>query len=199
MSAGEGAPAGVEVRLLPPSAGSDVALVAALTELVNAAYALGEEGIWRDGAARVTAAQMAGLIGDGEMAVATLGGAVVGCVRVRRLDGRTGELGMLAAVPAHWGSGVGRLLIGYAERLSRARGLDTMRLDLLIPTARAHPHKERMHAWYARLGYRVVRHGDLGDDHPQLVPLLATPCDLRIYQRRLEPAPGAGPPGGGAR
>jgi GNAT superfamily N-acetyltransferase len=199
MSAAEGAPAGVEVRLLPPSADSDAALVAALTALVNAAYALGEEGIWRDGATRVTAAQMAGLIGDGEMAVATLDGAVVGCVRVRRLDDRTGELGMLAAASAHWGSGVGRLLIGYAERLSRARGLDTMRLDLLVPTARTHPHKERMHTWYTRLGYRVVRHGDLGDDHPHLVPLLATPCDLRVYHRPLEPAPGAGPPAGEAR
>jgi len=189
MSAGEGAPAGVEVRLLPPSAEADAALVAALTELVNAAYARGEEGIWRDGAARVTTAQMAGLIGDGEMAAATLDGAVVGCVRVRRVDARTGELGMLAAAPAHWGSGVGRLLVGCAERLSSARGLDTMRLDLLVPTGRPHPHKERMHAWYTRLGYEVVRHGDLGDDHPHLVPLLATPCDLRIYHRPLEPPP----------
>jgi GNAT superfamily N-acetyltransferase len=186
------------VRLLPPSAESDAPLVATVTGLVNAAYALGEEGIWRDGATRVTAAQMAGLIGDGEMAVATLDTAVVGCVRVRRLDGRTGELGMLAAAAAHWGSGLGRLLIGYAERLSRARGLDTMRLELLVPTTRAHPHKERLHAWYTRLGYRVVRHGDLGDDHPQLVPLLAMPCDLRIYHRPLEPPPDAGPPGGGA-
>jgi GNAT superfamily N-acetyltransferase len=193
------APAAVEVRLLPSSAGSDAPLVAALTGLVNAAYARGEEGIWRDGAARVTAAQMAGLIGDGEMAVATLDAAVVGCVRVRRVDGRTGELGMLAAAAAHWGSGVGRLLIGYAERLSRARGLDTMRLELLVPAARAHPHKERLHAWYTRLGYRVVRQGDLGDDYPQLVPLLAIPCDLRIYHRPLEPPPGAGPASGGAR
>ncbi|MEA2671165.1 MAG: hypothetical protein QOG45_1385, partial [Chloroflexota bacterium] len=96
MSAGGFAPAGVEVRLLPPSAESDTPLVTALTGLVNAAYALGEEGIWRDGASRVTAAQLAGLIGDGEVAVATLDAAVVGCVRVGRLDGRTGELGMLA-------------------------------------------------------------------------------------------------------
>ncbi len=181
-------PAGVVVGLPPPGSESDGALVAAITELVNAAYALGEEGIWRDGARRVTAAEMAGLIGAGELVVAILEREVVGCVRVRRLDGRTGELGMLAAAPRCWGSGLGRLLIEHAERLSRARGLDTMRLDLLVPTGPPHPHKERMHRWYARLGYRVVGHGELGDEYPHLVPLLVTPGHLRIYHRRLEPS-----------
>jgi GNAT superfamily N-acetyltransferase len=163
-----------ELRLLPPQAAGDGAAVAALTRLVNDAYALGEVGLWLDGAARVVSEEMAGLIRDGEVAVATAGGRLAGCVRVQQLDERTGELGMLAATSDHRGTGIGRRLVAYAEELSAGRGLDTMQLELLVPTG-----------WHTRLGYRVVRRGSLGDDYPHLVPLLATPCDLRIYHRPL--------------
>jgi GNAT superfamily N-acetyltransferase len=174
-----------ELRLLPPQAAGDGALVAALTRLVNDAYALGEVGLWLDGAARVGSAEMAGLIRDGEVVVATTGDGLAGCVRVRELDAHTGELGMLAAASEHRGSGIGRGLVAYAEQLSARRGHDTMQLELLVPTGWSHPEKDRLHGWYTRLGYRVVRRGSLGDDYPHLVPLLATPCDLRIYHRPL--------------
>ncbi|TMD09509.1 MAG: GNAT family N-acetyltransferase [Chloroflexi bacterium] len=178
---------GVEVGLLPAAAAEDGALVAGLTGLVNGAYALGEVGLWRDGAARVDHDRMAGLIRAGEVAVASAGRVVAGCVRVRRLDPRTGELGMLAAAAEHRGAGIGRLLVDFAEGVSAARGLDTMQLELLVPTGWAHPDKERLHAWYSRRGYRVVRLGALGEDYPHLVALLATPCVLRIYNRPLPP------------
>jgi GNAT superfamily N-acetyltransferase len=178
---------GTEVLLLPAAAAADAALVGGLCALVNRAYALGEVGLWRDGAARVGEGEMARLIRAGEVAVATLGPATIGCIRVQRLDARTGELGMLAAAEDHRGAGVGRLLVAFAERLSAARGLDTMQLELLVPVDRAHPDKERLHAWYTRLGYRVVRIGDLGEDYPHLVPLLAIPCVMRIYHRPLPP------------
>jgi GNAT superfamily N-acetyltransferase len=177
----------VEVRLLDAAEARDPALVTELTGLVNAAYALGEAGLWRDGATRIDEDRMTALISSAEVAVATDGGVRIGCLRVQRLDDRTGELGMLAAAAGHRGAGVGRRLVAFAEGLSAARGLDTMQLELLVPTGWAHPDKERLHAWYTRLGYRVVRTGSLGDDHPHLVPLLATPCVLRIYHRPLPP------------
>lgn len=178
-----------EAGLLPAEAADDGSLVARLCGLVNRAYALGEVGLWLDGAARVGEGEMARLIRAGEVAVATDGPALLGCVRVQRLDGRTGELGMLAAAEGHRGAGVGRLLVGFAERLSADRGLDTMQLELLVPVGWPHPDKERLHAWYTRRGYRVVRTGSLGEDHPHLVPLLATPCVLRVYHRPLPPSP----------
>ena len=39
--------------------------------------------------------------------------------------------------------------------------------------------------WYHRLGYRPVRVERLGDRHPELEPLLATPCDLLVYHKGL--------------
>ena len=177
----------IEVGLLPAASADDRGLVTELTGLVNAAYALGEVGLWRDGAVRIDDNRMSGLIRAGEVAVAALDGATIGCIRVQRLDECTGELGMLAAAAGRRGEGVGRLLVAFAERLSAARGLDTMQLELLVPTGWAHPDKERLHAWYTRLGYRIVRLGSLAEDYPHLVPLLATPCALRIYRRPLPP------------
>ena len=178
---------GVQVGLLPPGAADDAALVSRLCALVNSAYALGELGLWRDGAVRVGASELAGLIRAGEVATALLDGTTAGCVRIRRLDADTGELGMLAAGTEHRGGGIGRGLVSFAERLSAARGLATMQLELLVPTGWAHPDKERLHAWYTRRGYRQVRVGSLAEDYPHLVPLLATPCRLRVYQRPLPP------------
>jgi hypothetical protein len=42
-----------------------------------------------------------------------------------------------------------------------------------------------LRAWYGRCGYRIVRIGSVGDAHPHLAPLLATPCDLEIRRKPL--------------
>ena len=40
--------------------------------------------------------------------------------------------------------------------------------------------------WYRRLGYRVVRRTTLDENYPELVPLLATECELLVYEKPLE-------------
>ena len=92
---------------------------------------------------------------------------------------------MLVAAPEHRGAGVGRELVAFAEARSRARGLRAMQLELLLPRAWRHPSKEFLKAWYGRIGYRRLRTGGLADTHPQLAPLLATPCDLAVYAKPL--------------
>ena len=66
-----------------------------------------------------------------------------------------------------------------------ARGGQQMQLELLGPREWRHPEKERLHAWYTRLGYRPVRKGLIEDSHPHLASLLATPCDVVIYRKPL--------------
>lgn len=61
-----------EIELLSPARASDGALVGALTDLVNRVYAEAEEGLWIDGASRTSTTEMAKLIADGEIAVATV-------------------------------------------------------------------------------------------------------------------------------
>ena len=175
----------IDVQLLPVVASEDATLVGRVTDLINDVYAVAEDGLWVDGATRTTVDKVAELTRAGEIAVARLRGRVVGCIRVQRLDERTGEFGMLAADPAYRSVGVGRQLVGFAERRCRAAGLRAMQLELLVPREWTHPTKEFLHGWYTRLGYRVVRTGTIDEAYPALAPLLATPCDFVVYRKDL--------------
>jgi GNAT superfamily N-acetyltransferase len=175
----------IEIRLLPAGASDDTTLVERITGLINEVYATAEHGLWTEGATRTTVDEIAELIRAGQIAVACRRGRIVGCLRVQRLDKRTGELGMLAADPAHRGIGVGRKLVGFAEWKCRADGLATMQLELLVPKDWTHPTKEFLAAWYTRMGYRLARSGAIDEAYPSLAPLLATPCDFAIYRKDL--------------
>lgn len=173
------------IELLDGAAADDEALVADLTRLVNAVYAVAEEGLWQEGAQRTMAAEVAGLIRDGEIAVATRGGGLVGTVRVQRLGEATGELGMLAAAPEHQGAGVGRALVDFAEEHCRERGDRTMQLELLVPRRFRHPSKVFLDAWYRRRGYRALRAVEVEVVAPRLADLVITPCEFVVYEKPL--------------
>jgi ribosomal protein S18 acetylase RimI-like enzyme len=175
----------IEIQLLPATASADVTVMERITDLINQVYTVAEDGLWVDGAARTTVDEVAGLTRAGQIAVARLNGRIVGCVRVRRLDGDKGEFGMLAADPGHRGAGIGRELIRFAERRSRQDGLTTMRLELLVPRDWSHPSKEFLAAWYTRIGYRILRTATIDETYPALAPLLATPCGFAIYEKDL--------------
>ncbi len=175
----------IDVQLLSASAGDDPSLMQRIADLTNEVYSVAEDGLWVAGATRTTVAEVAELTRSGEIAVARLDGAVVGCVRVQRFDDETGEFGMLAADPARRGLGIGTELVAFAERSCRAAGLRAMQLEVLVPREWSHPSKEFLARWYGRLGYRVARTGTIDEAYPELAPLLATPCDFVIYVKDL--------------
>jgi GNAT superfamily N-acetyltransferase len=186
MSTNDQQPAAVAVRLLRAADSRDARLVDQVTSLVNDVYASAESGLWRDGAPRTTAAELAELIRAEQIAVATRHGQIAGSVRLHDVAEDLSEFGMLVAAPDHRGTGVGRALVAFAEEHSRERGLRAIQLELLVPRAWRHPSKEFLKAWYGRLGYRPVRTGSIDDAHPHLAPLLATPCDLDVYEKPLQ-------------
>ncbi|WP_409181529.1 GNAT family N-acetyltransferase [Amycolatopsis sp. VS8301801F10] len=174
-----------EIAFLPPSAAEDAALVSQLTELVNTVYAKAEAGLWAGSADRIDAGEMAGLVRAGEIAVARLDGVVAGSVRIQRLAEDLGEFGLLAAAPEVRGAGIGRELVRFAEEHCRSQGCARMQLELLAPREWTHPAKEFLARWYTRLGYRVVETSTIDGPHPELAPLLATPCDFLIWHKDL--------------
>ena len=178
-------PTRFDIRRLAASASEDARLVEQLTDLINDVYATAERGLWRKGWARTNAAEVAELIRAREIAVAARHGHVVGSIRVHDVADDRGEFGMLVADPAQRGTGIGRALVAFAEQDARERGLQTMQLELLVPREWPHPSKEFLRGWYGRIGYRLVRTGSLADNYPQLAPLLATPCDLTVYEKPL--------------
>lgn len=164
---------------------ADTGLATEIAGLVNRVYAEAEAGLWVDGASRTTEAEVAGLIDAGEIAVAQTEDRVVGSVRIQQLDDGLGEFGMLVAAPDQRGTGLGRELVHFAEQWARSHGLAAMQLELLVPRTWKHPVKEFLRGWYTRIGYQVVRTGDLNADFPHLVPHLACPCDFLIFRKDL--------------
>lgn len=183
---GAGPSAAVEVSMVPAARATDDRFVTEVVDLVNRVYAEAEKGLWSDGADRTGAPEVSAAIGAGQLATALLDDRLVGAVRVRRLDARLAEFGMLVASPDHRGSGIGRDLVAFAEDWARRQGLGRMQLELLVPRTWAHPVKEFLRAWYTRIGYRQVRVGCLDEAYPTLQPRLATACDFLIYHKDLQ-------------
>jgi GNAT superfamily N-acetyltransferase len=174
------------VELLEPRSDPPTGLVERLTALINTVYETAEAGLWRDGATRTTAAEVAELIRAGELIVATRHADIVGSVRVHDVGDDTSEFGLLVAALDQRGTGIGRALLDFAEARSRDRGLRTMQLELLVPRGWTHPSKEFLKTLYGRRGYRMTRLARFEDAYPQLAPLLATACDLEIHEKPLQ-------------
>ena len=174
-----------EVTLLTADKARDATLVGDLVGIVNNAYAIGEAGLWQEGATRTSPTEIAEAIRSGGMLAATLDGQRVGCANVQPLGAETADLGLVSAAPGRWGSGVGRRLVRTAEELMQQRGVTTMQLELLVPKGWDHPSKVRLRDWYTRLGYRVIRTARFEQVAAHLEPQLATPCEFLIFHKPL--------------
>jgi GNAT superfamily N-acetyltransferase len=174
-----------QVQLLPTNAASDEALVVAVARVINDAYAVGEDGLWAPGTPRTSPAEVVEAIRAGEMLVSRADGEVAGCARVRPLDAATADLGFVSVAPDHWGGGLGRELVAAAEDLVRSRGVGTMQLELLVPRGWVHPHKDRLRAWYTRLGYETVRTAPFEEIATHQASQLATPCEFLVFRKSL--------------
>jgi GNAT superfamily N-acetyltransferase len=179
---------GFAVGLLDAAASENAELVAQLSDLINDVYTTAEQGLWCDGATRTTTTELTELIAGGQIAVATCSeGHIVGSVQIHQVADDANEFGMLVAAPDRRGSGIGRALLDFTEERSRERELRAIQLELLVPRGWRHPSKEFLKSWYGRRGYRHVRTGQMERAHPHLAPLLATPCDLEVHEKPLDP------------
>jgi GNAT superfamily N-acetyltransferase len=174
-----------EVKLLTPDQARDGVLVEELVGVINAAYAIGEAGLWIEGWTRTNPSEIAAAIESGGMLAATLAEEIVGGAYVRPIDAVTGDLGLVSTAPDRWGAGVGGALVCFAETLMRSRELTTVQLEMLVPKEWVHPAKERLRVWYDRLGYRVVGTAAFEDVAVHLASELATPCEFLIFRKPL--------------
>ena len=67
----------------------------------------------------------------------------------------------------------------------RARGFTTAQLELLVPREWVHPEKDRLRAWYERLGYTIVRSAPFEEIGVHAVTDLATPCMFLVFTKPL--------------
>ena len=101
--------------------------------------------------------------------VATLEGGVAGFVGVVRSQPRAFEVHVMAVARARHGQGVGRALLGLAERFARAQGGRLMQIKTLGPS-QADAFYERTRAFYQSLGYEPLLETDrLWEGAPTLI------------------------------
>lgn len=85
----------------------------------------------------------------GALLLAAVGGAVAGCVALRRLDECTGEMKRLYVRPQYRSFGLGRLLVDAVVRAARDAGYAELRLDTLASMTAAQD-------LYRRQGFREI-------------------------------------------
>lgn len=129
---------------------------AALTELVNRAYAV--EAFFVDGQ-RTTAEEIASLIRSSGFLVLEHAGGIAAAVLFQPPGAHPGAhpgsgvghayFGMLAVLPELQGMGLGARLVRVAEAMAEASGATSMALRVINL-------REELRRWYKSLGYREV-------------------------------------------
>jgi GNAT superfamily N-acetyltransferase len=175
----------VEVEKLAAGDAGDEDVVRDLVGIVNAAYAVGEKGLWKEGFTRIEPAEIANAIRADGLLAARIDAELVGCAQVKQLEDGAYDLGLVSAAPDRWGSGIGRELVRSAEDEMRSRGVTDVQLELLVPQQGTHPAKERLREWYTRIGYRIARTAPFDEIVAHLAPQLAVPCEFLIFRKRI--------------
>lgn len=173
------------VRITELAAGDGPEVCAAVAGIVNSVYAVAEDGMWVSGTMRTSVSEIDEMIRAGEIVAAWLGDTLVGCIRVVRLDEHTAEFGMLATLPRFRGLGIGRKLVRFAEQRCAAAGCEVMQLEVIRPRDVELPPKQFLAPWYAAVGYRPVGTAPIDAAHPELVEMLAVPCEVDRYCKDL--------------
>jgi putative acetyltransferase len=86
---------------------------------------------------------------SGALLIARAGADVAGCVALRPLDARTGEMKRLYVRPAYRSSGLGKRLVEAVIHAARQAGYSELRLDTL-------PSMSAAQALYQRLGFNEI-------------------------------------------
>lgn len=149
----------------------------AIATLINRAYTLAEEGMWRVPQDRTSEAEVGERLGRDQVLAAMEGEELVGAVFTEVLPSGHGWLGALAVDPSNGGAGCGAALVAACEARARAAGADAMLLDVLAPHG-GHPHTDRLWGWYHRLGFREYERGPLAQYDPDIAVEFAGACDL---------------------
>jgi len=85
----------------------------------------------------------------GQLLLAILDGAPVGCVALREIDSNSCEMKRMFVYPQHHGKGVGRALAEAIIKEARGLGYGVMRLDTSV-------RQDEANGLYRRLGFQTI-------------------------------------------
>ena len=154
-----------------------------LVDMINKVYLESEAKIWLDGHQRITPERMTEVVADGELLVAEKDNQIAGCIHLEQKSDKVYRFKMLVANPKFKGTGIGSILVNYAEKVAIIRGAKKMQLELLVPTDFILDDKVFLESWYTRIGYKKTKTLDVEYVHKGLEKLLKTGCVADIYQK----------------
>jgi len=179
-------------------AANDADLCERIVGLVNAAYDVGESGMWKD-RPRTSVQDVSAKLKSEKLMLVRCGGSagdpvtpdsLVGVVLVDlHFDAaqKLGEFGMLAVASGYQGKGLGLMLVQAAEAHAVAFGLTSLCLELMSPSLFEHPEKVRLDKWYRRLGYvndEIDRFAEFQTTFHDM-DKLQVPCKVNVYTKSL--------------
>lgn len=156
-----------------------------LTEMVNEVYYTSEREFWEEGYYRISEENYSEYIKEKWLYLAIENNEIVGCVLLKRSTPTASCFSMLVCHPMHRKKGIGRLLVDFVHQQAKEQGDEFMRLEILSPRDWVHQEKVFLKAWYASLGYRLVKEANFLDFHPDHAQFMK--CDLifRLYEKPL--------------
>ena len=166
-----------------------------LVKQINERYTATEHELWQAGKdfKRTKAAELLKLREKGQLilAFAAVERVPVGSVCIVALsesspaESAWAELGMLAVRPTFEGRGIGAALIAKAKSWAKDHQRAELRLEILHPRKWSHPYKDRLRAWYLKLGFTIVQDAPFEEQYPELVASfkLACVCDALLMSQ----------------
>jgi hypothetical protein len=121
----------------------------------------------------------------------------VGTIRLAPLSPTISEIGILTVDPIFRSSGLGRMLIAYAEGLARKGGAERMRIEVPSPMisssegagaqgrVTSSKKKKYLRRWYESLGYEIVGRRPLEECVPGLVESFEEEVEILVLEKIL--------------
>ena len=150
-----------------------------LFDLMIVAYAQTEVEIWGTNYLRMNKEEYIEGIKNRGILIALLDDQLVGSVSVYSLPNNNYGFGLLNADFAHSGIGIGTALVKAAEQFAQEKGARSMVIEILRPKTFSTPVKDKLKAWYTKLGYTFVDTVDF---------LAYKPYELEKSKRMVNPS-----------
>lgn len=159
-----------------------------LYDIVIQAYAATEKEIWGQNYVRISFSDFTEFVENDEILFALMDGKIVGGVRYFQLDNNTWSFSLLGSDFNHAGKGIGRALIDKVEELVKAKGGIAIHIEVLRAIGVEVTSKERLKAWYIKMGYELVKTVDVFEvyDNAEKWSKLVNPSEFDCYLKKLE-------------
>ena len=162
-----------------------------VTHLINLAYELTEGMMFEPGYQRTNPLEISTLIANSQLIVAEKGGEILGVVKVGQKEDSLATFGMLSVLEKYWGKKIGKALVLASERWAQGRRCSHLEIEILRSHQIPMPHKDRLYAWYEKMGYLFQGEIAVEEMYPAIIPHIIHKGVIQVFRKELVLEPNA--------